>query len=130
MMQLSFCVPGPPIGKMRARVVRSPKTGRVRGFTPTETVEYEKLIGMHALAERSKLQSRGQDAWPLGAEYEVEIVIYFATKDGDADNVLKSVLDGCEAVLWRNDKQVRRAWYERFWDDPNPRIEVRVEALL
>jgi Holliday junction resolvase RusA-like endonuclease len=52
------------------------------------------------------LQARQRaPAWSLGARYDVEIDVYRSGRF-DLDNVIKSALDGCTGILWKDDAQV------------------------
>lgn len=100
MTAISFVVPGTPIPKARPRVYGK------RTITDPRTVAYEALVRMHALKAR-QLAKRSGIAWPLNAEYRVSIRFFVPDKRRrDVDNLLKSVLDACNAVLWDDDSQV------------------------
>ena len=43
----------------------------------------------------------------------------------DLDNVMKAVLDACNGVVWRDDKEVTKAQICRYYSDM-PRLVVRV----
>jgi Holliday junction resolvase RusA-like endonuclease len=94
-----------------------------RWFTPDKTSRFERAAGQTAMAAIAMTRA----AWPLDAAYEVELLVHFP--DGrarDLDNVCKAVLDGCNRVLWKDDKQVTRLVLERFVDREAPRTEVLV----
>lgn len=134
---LTFFVPGDPVGKGRPRVGRV--AGQARMFTPAKTVAYEGLI---ALAAHQAAQSAG---WECGdSPVAVELIITFSMpaswsakkrsasagqwccKKPDIDNVIKSVADGCNGVLWRDDQQIVRVAAVKRWGD-QPGVMVQVE---
>jgi Holliday junction resolvase RusA-like endonuclease len=114
---VAFSVPGEPQGKGRARVGKV--GGFVRMFTPEKTVAYESLI---ALAARESMA--GADPFP-GA-VTVSIVCNHSVPRSwsrikreaalagaklpvckpDLDNVAKAVGDGCNGVVWQDDRQI------------------------
>ena len=132
---LTFTIPGKPRGKGRAR---STRTGH--SYTPEETVVYENLIrlaGEKALAGRPPLEG------PMDLELEIWLPIpaswpakrqaaaldQWAPKKPDADNVLKAVLDGLNAVVFGDDVQVCRVLVLKRYSDI-PRLVVTVSEAL
>ena len=114
----TFEVLGPPVGKQRPRVTR-------RGtFTPPATAAYERAVYLAALAAGVRAGS---------GPVAVNVRIWPATRRGDVDNWLKSVLDGLARapVLDGDDwTRVRRASVEVVAVDRlRPRIEVTVAVL-
>jgi len=109
-MRLSFVVHGPPVPKARARVVQNVDpllgTTKAHGYTPTKSADYEKHVGMIALAERMKARK-----WPAldrSVRIGLSVRVYRSREQGDLDNFIKSVKDACNGVLWADDWQVRR----------------------
>lgn len=114
---ISFTIPGQPQGKGRPRI--GSIGGHARMFTPAKTVAYEGLI---AFAARQAMDGRPQLEGPLCVNLFLDCQVpaswsakkrtaalagaVMPTTKPDADNVLKAVLDGCNAVLWRDDVQV------------------------
>lgn len=111
---ITFTVPGDPVGKARPRVARRGK--HVKLYTPDKTRAYEEKIGWHA---------RSSHCYLLGPDtpVRVEVIAVFTrpqrlkrakdpegliphTVKPDLDNVLKSVLDGLNGVVYPDDKQV------------------------
>ena len=43
----------------------------------------------------------------------------------DLDNVMKAVLDACNGVVWRDDKEVTKAQIYRYYSD-RPKLVVKV----
>ena len=120
-MKLKFTVPGPPQPKERARKGK----GR-RWYTPERTRRYEAAV--QEAAQHHVFLRHGLN-WRTDCTYHVELTAYFPdARARDLDNVCKSVLDACNEVLWRDDKQVVRVVLERGLDRENPRTEVTIEA--
>ena len=110
MQRLTFTVPGPPVPKARARVVHNPGaapgTRKTRSYTPTKSADYEKHVGMLALAARTRVAK-----WPgLDRKTRIGLTVrvYRSREQGDLDNFIKSAKDALNGVLWADDWQVRR----------------------
>lgn len=124
-LALEFIVPGCPVPKARARATRGGK----HWYTPAPTVAYERACGQAAMVAR--FVGPGM-RWPLdkAARYRVECVFFMPDKrTRDGDNVLKSIQDGCERVLWLSDRQCIEGSYLTRYDKANPRAEVRAVVL-
>lgn len=120
---LSFTVPGQPIPKGRPRVFRG------RAITPPRTHVYERSVQLCALAELGRLK-RARRVWPLDAEYVVACAFYMQdARRVDVDNLLKSVLDAGNGVLWSDDSRVCGATVARKIDRERPRLEVVVDVI-
>lgn len=122
-MKLMFTVPGPPVPKARARLVR--KGGRVRSFTPDRTTEYEHRMMAYATQAKAKAGC----SWPLEGTFRLHVDVYRAVQRGDADNFLKAAGDGLNGVLWLDDRMVHDARVRLYLDRKNPRTVVTVWAL-
>lgn len=108
-------IPVLPVAKGR------PRMGMHGFYTPEKTRNYEAEIRMHALAEK-KLQSLAEPT-PETVSLEADIVFYFPIpqnklkkiKDNapmmikpDLDNLVKSILDGLQGILFKDDKQITK----------------------
>lgn len=117
---------GPPVGKQRARVFTDKRTGKIRACTPKETTQYEKSIGSYAHTAAGSCLTL---AWPKDARYALWVTVaYGDNRRRDIDNVLKSVADGCNGILWLDDSQVHRMTVMRVFEG-EARTEVKVEVL-
>ena len=110
MQRLTFTVLGPPVPKARARVVHNPNaafgTRKTNSYTPTKSGDYEKHVGMLALAARTRAAK-----WPgLDRKTRIGLTVrvYRSREQGDLDNFIKSAKDALNGVLWADDWQVRR----------------------
>lgn len=136
---VAFTVPGPVQGKGRARIVKI--GGFSRMATPQKTVAYEGLIAWAA-----KQAMAG--AAPFDCAVSVSIMVNctvpaswsrvkrevalagarWPTSKPDLDNVAKSVGDGCNGVVWIDDRQIARLTIERRFA-LTPGLQVLVESL-
>ena len=117
---MTITIPGKPQPKQRAR---RGKGGR--WYTPKETKAFESSVGAYAWHGVCQ-----QKWWDLDGRFAVELDIYFPDKRRrDIDNVAKSVLDGCNGILWDDDSQVVELVLKRFLDRENPRTVMRVEIV-
>lgn len=118
-MELMFIVLGPPKPWQRA----TPGLTRGRSHKPKETRAYQKLVGNIADLHRPP-------GWPLDARYEVTFLAYCAdARVRDLDNIEKSLLDGLQRVLFKNDRQVVSVDKGLDIDPHCPRLEVLVKVL-
>ena len=116
-MILGFVVDGNPIPKARARV------GKGRRFTPTRTKDYEALVKAHA-------RRAVKPGWPMDCTYEIALDFARATADRcDIDNLIKSVLDAMNGVVYDDDWQVSKLAVTKVVDRANPGVTVRVKAV-
>jgi Holliday junction resolvase RusA-like endonuclease len=125
---VTFHVPGPPVGKGRARF--STKTGRA--YTPSQTINAEAHIALcwqqtgaeridqgpvflEVLAlldrPRSHFNSRGE----LNAAGKAN---WWCIRRPDVDNQIKLVADALNGVAYRDDAQVVTAHIHRRWAQP------------
>lgn len=127
-MKIEFTIHGPPVPKERARVFQEEDdTGKMksRGRTPQRTSKYEGHVKRIAW-----LQRRTQcPAWPMSNEirYGLRIDVYYSGNGGDLDNYMKAIVDGCEGVLWPNDRQIFESSQKKEPVKPGSE-RVRVEA--
>lgn len=118
-MRISFVVPGRPQGKGRPRFTT--RGGHARTYTPEATASYENLVkitAMQALVDLPEWSKDGQFALRIEAYFAVpkskpkayrdmalNDIIQPTTKP-DMDNIIKSICDALNGVLWHDDKQV------------------------
>lgn len=129
---ISFTLGGPPVGKARARTFFDPRVKRVISKTPDKTVKYEKAIAARATIELMRnVRCEGfQQAWPRDGHYALSVLPYFENKRRrDLDNVLKSVCDALNGILWDDDTQVDEIYTRRSYDRMAPRVEVRAWVM-
>lgn len=134
--EVVFEILGAPVGKGRPRFTRSG-----HAYTPQKTRDYEHRAAVAALAVMS-----GKP--PIVGPVHVRINAYFLIpssysalrwmhcRDGvelpckkpDIDNIIKAVLDACNAVIWQDDAQVTSlSAFKRY--DEIPRVVVTVTPV-
>jgi Holliday junction resolvase RusA-like endonuclease len=128
MSQVTYVVPGKPVGQNRSGV-----NGRPYGKTPAQKAFAARLAG-HGL--RARRAARWETTT---AAVEVTIRVVFQNERPDSDGPVKAVLDSLEVSRPRlsrpgagflvNDRQVRRYVVERLVDKRAPRVEVEVREL-
>lgn len=117
MTPIAFFVPGTPVAKARARHARI--GAHVRTYTPAPTVNYEAAVRFAAHEAMA-----GRD--PITEPVHLSLSIYVtppkswsgrrqqqacsgeirATKKPDASNVLKSIEDACNGIVFADDAQI------------------------
>jgi Holliday junction resolvase RusA-like endonuclease len=117
MIQIMFTIYGEPVPKGRPRF--STRGKFPVAYTPEKTKAYEFEVGMMALAAMGGTK-------PLEGALEAFIYVTFAvpdsyskkrteaclsgvekhTKKPDLDNVIKSVIDGMDKIVFENDSQI------------------------
>ena len=98
MNHISFTVPGVPVPKGR------PKFGKGNVYTPKKTQDYEEKVKAFALIARQKAK---QKVWtgPICVELVFHVKGSWTSKP-DLDNLIKSCLDGCKGVIFKDDSQI------------------------
>ena len=139
-MTIHFTVNVIPRGKQRARTVNN--GWGVHSYTPRETVIYERKI-----AQACRSACRGAQM-PENAPLSLDAIFYMPipksankglrermasermmhTKKPDTDNMLKSVLDGCNGIAYKDDNQIAQIRATKFYSE-NPRVEVTISTI-
>lgn len=134
---ITFIIPGAPVGKGRPKFAR--RGNFVTTYTPEKTASYENLVKVKA---EEAMQGR-----PVidGAVF-VSICLYvtppaswsqkkqraaldgevFPTSKPDIDNCLKGIMDACNEIVWKDDKQaVDVVMRKRYATTARATVEVR-----
>lgn len=114
---LEFTVPGDPRGKGRPRATRRGKG--IRLYTDEKTESYEALV---AFAAHQALRGRDPLDVPLNVQVTVRLTPNASASKKeraaqlsgerailgrfDLDNIVKAILDGCNKVAFRDDRQI------------------------
>lgn len=135
---IDFTIPGTPVAKGRARSFRH--GDQIRHVTPDKTVRYENLVAHQANIAMGA-------ASPLEGAVRLCVMAYFpipaswsktrqkaaldgfehVTKKPDIDNIVKSLCDGMNGIVFHDDCQVVSLVSNKAYSD-RPRVEVQVEA--
>ena len=132
-MNISLTIPGPPVGKHRARVCRSG-----HAFTLAKTVNYEALV-------KQTFAAKYPDFIPMSGPVRMTLSIWlmesketqrklrkginvYPTIKPDISNVLKIIEDALNGLAYVDDKQI--VWVEvvKAYSE-KPRVEVIVGEL-
>lgn len=118
MTNISFIVPGAPVGKGRPRFAK--RGNFVQAYTPEKTASYENLVKMaaaKAMAGRQiiigavcvgiHLFVTPPASWSQKKQREaISGSGIFPTSKPDVDNVIKGIFDAMNEIVWKDDKQV------------------------
>lgn len=117
---INFTVPGQAVPKER------PRLGRGHHFyTPQKTKDYEAHVGACAM----KWASFRAQPWPTDRFYILTVNVYHGDDDPrDLDNIVKSICDGLNKVLWDDDRQVKEMHVMDMGVGANPRVDIRIVA--
>lgn len=134
---IAFVVPGSIVGKGRPRFAR--RGNFVTTFTPEKTATYENLV-------KVKAEEAMQGRQVIDGAVSVVIALYvtppaswsqkkqrealegriFPTSKPDIDNVLKGIMDACNEIVWKDDKQaVDVSIRKRYSETARATVEVR-----
>lgn len=115
-MRVRFTVQGKPVCKSQ----RHGRSGR--RYKDRETRKYEEHVGWSALGVEYP------EDWPASdGRFALRVAVYFPDrKPRDLSNLVKSIEDGCNRVVWRDDSQVDVLGAVRKLDRENPRVDVEV----
>lgn len=136
---VTFSVPGKPVAKGRARV--SVRGGHPRLYTPEKTQRYEDAVRIAAAVAMG-------DRMPLDEPVALSVTAYVQIPASlskrkrleaiegrvvpgtrpDADNYAKAALDGCNAILFRDDALVTDLIVRKRYAE-NPRLVVTMETI-
>ena len=135
-MKISITVPGDPVAKARPRFTSS---GHV--YTPKKTAVYEQVIGLHARAAMKgkkiltgaiKLSVTAYmpipQSWSLKQKTKAMSGALRHTKRPDLSNIIKSVEDALNGIVYADDAQIDRYGESRKAFSSIPRTEIVVEA--
>lgn len=113
--EVAFVVPGSPVPKERARVVRG------HAFTPERTRTAEAAIAWAAKAA---------GVVPLSGPVALTCLFYCRNNvRGDIDNLVKLCSDALNGVAWADDKQVVRLSATVAIDKANPRTWIKIGVV-
>lgn len=133
-----FIVPGAPRGKGRARF--SGKTGT--HYTPAATRSYEQTIGrMAGVAMRGKEPFTGPIHIDMRAHFKIPAYWPAAKREAalrgdlrptskpDLDNILKSLSDGMQRIVFDDDAAIVSATCSKVYGAGEPFVAVTVKSV-
>jgi Holliday junction resolvase RusA-like endonuclease len=130
---ITLTIPGPPVGKQRARVTR---TGHA--YTPPATVNYEALVKQTFAAKypdfvpmagpvRMGLWIMLMPSKETARKIKKGIKVYPTIKP-DVDNVLKIIADALSGLAFVDDKQIVESDLSKHYAE-RPMVEVVIKEL-
>lgn len=98
-----------------------------RVYQPKRNVEYRRQIQAAA-----RLAMAGAE--PMQGEICAVVKVYrkwkrTARQSGDLDNLVKSLWDGLNGIIFEDDSQICRCTVEKFTDKENPRAVIEIGAM-
>ncbi len=135
-----FIVPGPAVGKGRAKAAK--RGAFIKLYTPEKTVNYESRV---ALCAQQAMAGRPLFEGPLSVEMEIVCQVpasWSKRKQADAlrgavqpttkpdiDNVEKAIFDALNGVAWGDDVQVVRVSKSKQYG-PVPGVSVAIAEAV
>ena len=135
--EIRFTIAGCPHAKERSRHATLPN-GRMYDYTPAKTVKYERLVRSMCAKAVEKYGKMPDDvpvrveawfyiemprSWSKHKRAEYNGRYHISKPDGD--NLLKSILDGCNTIAFKDDCCVAESFSHKYWSDC-PRTEVHI----
>lgn len=122
---VSFVVPGEPVAKER------PRAGRNGFYTPRATLDYERAISAaaHNAMKGAEAFSGPVVVWvrwvatPPASwskkrrQEAINGLLRPHASRKDVDNVAKTLLDGCNGIVWGDDRQVVTLMASKYYGD-------------
>ena len=112
---VKFTVPGRPRGKERPRMGRNGKF-----YTPKHTREYEESVAWFA---RSAYKEE-----PTELPVRLDLMIRSSKSRADTSNILKSIEDAMNGIVYVDDKQIKEIHISRIEGDGEG-VDVTVSLL-
>jgi Holliday junction resolvase RusA-like endonuclease len=139
MSEISFIIPGTPVGKGRPKFAR--RGNFVTAYTPEKTASYENLVKL-AAAEAMKGRSVIDGAvsvwiglyvtppasWSQKKQRNALNGGIFPTSKPDLDNCIKGIFDACNEIVWKDDKQAVELTVMKKYSE-SARAVVQVTAI-
>lgn len=136
---VAFIVPGTPVGKGRPKFAR--RGNFVSTYTPEKTASYENLVKVKAeeamqgipaflgpVSVEIALFVTPPASWSQKKQREALAGTVFPTSKPDVDNVLKGIMDACNEIVFKDDRQAVDVKVIKRYAD-TARAFVKVEAL-
>lgn len=127
-MEIMFLIPGKAVGKGRPRFAR--RGSFTTTYTPEKTASYESLIKVVASAAMQgkqlienpveiniNIHSIPPKSWSKKKQLEAFAGLVLPTVKPDADNIIKSICDAINGIVWRDDTQAVRGSWSKIYSD-------------
>lgn len=114
MNKVTFTIEGHPIGKQRARVAKG------HAYTPQKTRDYEALVSQCAALAMGALET-------FSGDVALSLRAFVSGRSPDLDNIMKSVADGMNGIVYEDDRQIASAFLSRA---KVPKAQERVEVVV
>lgn len=112
-MEIAFTVPGRPVP-----AVRMTQRGKYVKPVAQRYLAYKETVGW--IAKQATIQ-------PTRKAVTVYIRVFMHGKVADVDNLAKSIMDGCNKIVWEDDRQVEKLTVERFkCGEESERVVVKI----
>lgn len=140
---IRFEIPGPVRGKARTRSMSGTrKDGSTfqHHYTPDQTVNYEalvKLAAAEAMAGRPPIEGAVsvsilvvylKSKWTRKEREAAALFLLRPTRTPDCDNIAKSICDGCNKIVYLDDRQVWDLHIRKIYGD-RARVLVEFQPL-
>ncbi|MBT2215851.1 RusA family crossover junction endodeoxyribonuclease [Virgibacillus dakarensis] len=139
---IEFVIPGEPKaqGRPRASAIGKGKNRRITMYDPKESKEYKQYVSLIAKQHAPKKPYEGAlrvdikiyRQIPKSTTKKDRALIFEGIKrpvtKPDTDNYVKSVLDACNGIIYKDDSQVAELYASKYYSD-NPRVEICVREL-
>lgn len=133
---MKLTIPGEPVAKARPKFARAGKF--VRTYTPEKSLNYEQTVAYYAAQALA-----GLDTQAYKGPVKLKIDFFFSrpksrqrvklrgkvtprTVKPDADNLVKSILDGLNKVAFKDDAQVYDIRVGKYEVDTQARTEIEI----
>jgi Holliday junction resolvase RusA-like endonuclease len=137
--EISFIIPGTPVGKGRPKFAR--RGNFVTAYTPEKTASYENLVKL-AAAEAMKgravidgavsvwigLYVTPPASWSQKKQRSALNGGILPTSKPDLDNCIKGIFDACNEIVWKDDKQAVELTVTKKYSE-SARAVVQVTAI-
>lgn len=139
-MLINFEIPGIPVAKARSR--SASKNGKTFHYTPKKTENYENLVKVSAyqamkgktildcpVCLRAELFVPVPESWSSKKKQQALNHEIMPTTRPDCSNLLKSIEDGMNGVVYKDDKQIVQIKVLKQYSD-KPRAEITVQEFV
>lgn len=135
---IEIVIPGEVVAKGRPRFSR--QGGAVRTHTPNKTLNYERVVKMHALQQKPKellvdaievdicIHRIPPKSWSnVRKEKAIAGQIKPVTKP-DVDNYAKAILDALNGIVFKDDNQIVKLTVSKIYS-PDPKAVVHIKEV-